>query len=217
MALPASHIRFAAALSEHLPVADMPAYLSGTLYPDSRWLTGIDRKQTHDRRFLDPDFPADDFSLGWHIHCVADCIQADIHAAFLPELANLSPDERWIRVSAAKAVQDRSDAGQGQLGRLLPLLTVNRTPNGESAQGVGAYLDLVRRVYRREVEPDGADYVELWTGVGLARQKIGRIEEQMNRILGEEDLVHRLQDAFDRMVHRYISSDAMMPVHRSQR
>ena len=62
MALPATHIRFAAALCERLGVADLPAFFSGTLYPDSRWLTGVDRQRTHGRRHLDPEFPADDFT-----------------------------------------------------------------------------------------------------------------------------------------------------------
>ena len=216
MALPASHIRFAAALSERLSVRDLPAYLSGTLYPDSRWLTGVDRKQTHDRRFLDPRFPADDFSLGWHVHCAADRIQADIHASLLPDLANLGPDDRWVRVSAAKAVQDRSDAAGGELDGLLPCLNDTRTPNGESADGVAAYLDLVRRIYSRGPAPQWSDYAELWTGVGLGRQKIARIQDQMNRILADGALVNRLQGSFDRMVHRYVSSDVLMSVNRSQ-
>jgi len=212
MALPATHIRFAAVLSERLAVTDVPAYLSGTLYPDSRWLTGVDREQTHDRRFLDPRFPADDFSLGWHIHCAADCIQADMHASLLPDLAELAPDDRWIRVSAAKAIQDRSDAAGGKLDGVLPCLNDTRTPNGESAQGVAAYLDLVRRVYSRGAAPEWSDYAELWTGVGLGRQKIERIEDQMNRIHADEGLVNRLQESFDRMVHRYVRSDVMMSV-----
>ena len=217
MALPATHIRFAAALSERLSVANMPAYLSGTLYPDSRWLTGVDRKQTHDRRFLDPGFPENDFDLGWHIHCAADRIQADIHASLFPDLAELAPDDRWIRVSAAKAVQDRSDADGGKLDGWLPFLNDTRTPNGESAEGVAAYLGLVRRVYSRGTAQEWSGYAELWAGVGLGRRKIGRIEEQMERILADEALVNQLQGSFSRMVHRYVSSGVMMPINRSQR
>jgi hypothetical protein len=105
MALPATHLRFAADLTDQLVVSDWSAHLSGTLYPDSRWVTGVDRHQTHDARFLDPAFATDDFSLGWHIHCVCDQIQGDIHAEILGDLESLTPDARWVRMSAAKIIQ----------------------------------------------------------------------------------------------------------------
>lgn len=203
MALPATHIRFAVALAEHLSVAAMPAYLSGTLYPDSRWMTGLEREHTHGRRFLERDFASDDFSLGWHIHCSCDRIQGDIHGDLLGDLSQLSPDERWIRVSAAKAVQDANDAAMGKIQRHLSQLTDNRTPNGESVEGVSAYLELVGRVYRRNVQPAWSDYAALWAGVGLDRQRISRIEKQVGRIMGDETLVNTLYDAFQEMVHRW--------------
>ena len=202
MALPATHIRFAVVLAEHLSVAAMPAYLSGTLYPDSRWMTGLARETTHDRRFLAPDFASDDFSLGWHIHCVCDRIQGDIHDDFLGDLSLLSPEERWIRMTAAKAVQDANDAVMGSIQRHLSQLTDNRTPNGESVEGVSAYLELVGRVYRRNVQPAWSDYAALWAGVGLDRQRISRIEEQVERIMGDEILVSGLYGAFEQMVRR---------------
>ncbi|BBO75266.1 hypothetical protein DSCW_26830 [Desulfosarcina widdelii] len=203
MALPATHIRFAAVLSAHLSVTDRSAYLSGTLYPDSRWMTGLERGHTHDRRFLEPDFASDDFSLGWHIHCVCDHIQSDIHNDLLGNLSQLPPDERWIRVSAARAVQDANDAARGEMFSHLLLLTDNRTPNGESAEGVSAYLELVGRVYSRTVPPVWSDYEALWAGVGLDRQRISQIEEQVKRIMGDESLVNNLYDAFQQMVHRW--------------
>ena len=203
MALPATHIRFAVTLADQLSVADMPAYLSGTLYPDSRWMTGIEREHTHDRRFLEPDFVSDDFSLGWQIHCVCDQIQGDVHGDLLVGLSQLTPDERWIRVSAAKAVQDVNDAARGEIQRHLSLLTDNRTPNGESGEGVSAYLELIRGVYSRNVPPVWSDYAALWAGVGLDRQLISRIEEQVERIMGDEILVNDLFGVFQQMVLRW--------------
>jgi hypothetical protein len=203
MAMPATHIRFAAALSEHLSVTDMAAYLSGTLYPDSRWMTGLDREHTHDRQFLEPDFATDDFRLGWHIHCVCDHIQGDIHNDLLGNLSQLPPDERWIRLSAAKAVQDANDAARGEMSNHLSLLTDNRTPNGESVEGVNAYLEMVGRVYSRNVPPVWSDYAALWAGVGLDRQRISRIDKQVGRIMGDEALVNNLYDAYQQMVYRW--------------
>lgn len=217
MALPATHIRFAVTLVEHLPAKDMSAYLSGTLYPDSRWMTGLDREHTHDRRFLEPHFATDDFSLGWHIHCVCDRIQGDIHGDLLNDLSQFSPNERWIRMSAAKAVQDIHDAASGDIYRHLSLLADNRTPNGESAEGVNAYLELVRRVYSRNAPPVWSDYEALWAGVGLERQRISRIEKQVDRIMGDETLVRDLYGAFNQMVGRWKLETASVKDEREGR
>ena len=203
MALPATHIRFAVTLAEQLSVTDMPAYISGTLYPDSRWMTGLERGQTHHRLFLDFSFASDNFRLGWHIHCVCDRIQGDIHGDLLGDFSQLPPDERWIRVSAAKAVQDANDAVVGEIQRHLSLLTDSRTPNGEPGEGVSAYLELVKRVYRRNVPPVWSDYAALWSGVGLGRQRISRIEKQVGRIMGDEALVNNLYGTFQQMVRRW--------------
>lgn len=204
MALPATHIRFAAAIADRLNVADGRAYLSGTLYPDSRWLTGVDRKRTHDRRFLDPDFPSDDFTLGWQVHCLCDRIQGDIHAGLLDGLSELTSDDRWVLISAAKVVQDMNDAAQGDLDTHLPLLTHSRSPNDESGEDVAAYLDLVRRSYSRCATPRWRDYAGLWTGVGLDRRRISQIEHQVDRILADDGLVTQLYGAYERMVDRWV-------------
>jgi hypothetical protein len=109
MALPATHIRFAAAIADRFGMSDSNAYYSGTLYPDSRWVSGVARNKTHDQRFLSPDFPSDDFTRGWHVHCVCDRIQAEIHDEILGDLSMMTVNARWVRLSAAKVVQDIAD------------------------------------------------------------------------------------------------------------
>ncbi len=206
MALPATHIRFAVTLSGRLGVTDMAAYLSGTVYPDSRWVTGIARECTHDRRCLDPGFASDDFMLGWHVHCRCDRIQGDIHQTILPDLSGVTADERWIRSAAAKAVQDMSDAVEGDVAACLALLRDARTPNGESADGVAAYLDIVRRAYGRRVKPDWSDYTGLWRGVGLDRHRISRIKQYAQHILADASLAAEVHATFGTMVNRWESA-----------
>ncbi|WP_319407844.1 hypothetical protein [uncultured Desulfosarcina sp.] len=43
------------------------------------YFTGIDRKQIHVHRFLYPEFPSDEFTLGWHVHCLYDQSKGDIN------------------------------------------------------------------------------------------------------------------------------------------
>jgi hypothetical protein len=203
MALPATHIRFAATIVDRLAVSDMAVYLSGTLYPDSRWVTGFDRRLTHDRSCLDPEFPSDDYTLGWHIHCACDRIQATLYAGLLEGPSKMDPEAWWYRISAAKVVQDINDASQMDIGDHIAKLRHSRTPNGESGEAVAAYLAYVRDTYSRTIPPGWADYVRLWTRVGWDRRRIYRIERQVDQILMDKALVFSLYGIFDRMVNQW--------------
>ncbi|BBO68523.1 hypothetical protein DSCA_24530 [Desulfosarcina alkanivorans] len=199
MALPATHIRFALSVANGLPAEQMGAYLSGTLYPDSRWLTGVHRRKTHARRFLDPAFPSDAFTLGWHVHCVCDRIQRTLFDRLLGGPAQLDADARWIRASAAKVIQDMQDAAAAELDERLPLLVHAQTPNSESKDRVTAYLDLVRRAYRGQTRPAWPVYARLWGDVGLDRLKITAIEKQVLQFLADRPMATRIKTAFGRM------------------
>ena len=200
MALPATHLRFAGALAHRYPITDPGAYFSGTLYPDSRWVTGLEREQTHGDRSLESDFVRDDFTLGWQVHLVCDRVQQRLHPPLMGDLSVLDPQARWILLTAAKVVQDMRDAAIGDLAGTLPLITRAAAPNGEDPAGVAAYLGHVRDAYRRHTTPDGEDYVRLWTAVGLDRKQIDRIAEQTGRILEDPTWTDRIQGVFDRMI-----------------
>lgn len=211
MAMPATHIRFAAVIAERLAVTDIGAYLFGTLYPDSRWVTGIDRQKTHSRRCFDPGFARDDFTAGWHIHCLCDRFQGEIHGGILDGLSEMAPDARWIRMSAAKIVQDMNDALWADLVPRLGRMNYRCAPNGESTEAVAAYLGFVRRAYRRPGKLNWSNYARLWTDVGLDRQRISRIAGQVQGLLADDTLVPRLHGAFERMVARWDSRVGVRP------
>lgn len=200
MALPATHIRFAASIAAEHVIGDMGDYLSGTLYPDSRWLTGVDRKQTHARRFLDPAFPTDAFTLGWHVHCVCDRIQSKLHEQLLDGLPDLTAEERWILFSAAKVVQDMYDAELIDLNSRMPMLTRAAAPNNESKDLVFEYLRRVCRVYLGGKASTWDRYARLWQAVNLEQSRIDAIEKQVGDILGDGLLAQRIRDTFDQMV-----------------
>jgi len=106
MALPATHIRFALDLVHRFPIDNTAQYISGTLYPDSRWLTGVDRLKSHTDRYLEADFPDSEYTYGIHIHCVCDMVQAQVFEESLPGLQGLEDQARWLYLSAAKMIQD---------------------------------------------------------------------------------------------------------------
>ena len=51
MALEATHMRFALDLKNKYQVRNIKKYIVGTIYPDSRYLSGIDRTLTHSENF----------------------------------------------------------------------------------------------------------------------------------------------------------------------
>lgn len=204
MALPATHLRFAAALADRLAVSDWPAYLSGTIYPDSRWVTGIGRHQTHAERHLDPAWVTDDFTRGWHIHCICDRIQGDIHTELLGDLSSLPEETRWVRRSAAKVIQDMQDAANSPLRTFLPLLGALQTPNQESGEDVDAYLGYIKTAYRRPGAPDWQDYARLWREVGLDRTTVDQLEKALRRMRQDGELTERLETALDQMMTRFL-------------
>jgi len=211
MALPATHIRFAVTIADRLAVGDMAAYLSGTIYPDSRWLTGVDREQTHAHRFNNPAFPSDAFTLGWHVHCACDLIQADLHERILAGLADLDAEARWIRCAAAKVVQDMRDSQRIDLDSRMRLLRHANAPNGESRDRVFEYLQRVRRTYLGEHTATWALYSHLWQAINLSPSRIAAIEKQVRDMQKIGFLKQRIHDCFDGMVKRW-QADWAVPV-----
>lgn len=87
MALEATHIRFAFDLKAIYGVQDIERYISGAIYPDSRYITGVDRLITHPEHYRDWDLKnINDFQKGWFAHLLADDIQREIIKEFLPQV-----------------------------------------------------------------------------------------------------------------------------------
>lgn len=107
MAFPGSHIKFAAKKEAELGIEDKERYYSGTIYPDSRYATGIERSKTHSLDLLPVDKFTDDFKLGWSVHQLCDHEQAEIIFDLFPKL---NTDEKtsqwWIEFTAVKLAQD---------------------------------------------------------------------------------------------------------------
>lgn len=168
MALPASHCRFALNVANQLPIADTDAYLSGTIYPDSRWHTGLSREKTHGENCLKPSFATSDFRLGWFVHCWCDRIQKVLLLEKFPQIERTDATQQWVALSVAKMAQDQIDLRHVDMDRCSAGLTVAERPNGEAAKRIQLYYQGVRDIYS-QVSAEGVDYARLWRMVGLDR------------------------------------------------
>lgn len=203
MALPATHLRFAVDLADRFPIQSERRYLSGTLYPDSQWLTGVDRRSSHSQACSHPDFIMDDFTLGWHVHCRCDLIQTALFFDHFPDIEHLDEDKRWLQLTVFKMLQDREDMMAFDLDSALAQLTHVQSPNGESPQQVKAYLDLVRDTYRGKKRLDMDDYHKLWISVGLAPQIAAMVMAETRRKADDKGLITQLQTIYLQITARF--------------
>lgn len=199
MALPATHIRFALDLAPIYPVKHLNRYIAGSLYPDSRWLTGVERLKSHGRRYFEPDFPNSDYTYGIHVHCVCDAIQSQLFEAHLPGLRDLEGQDRWVYLSAAKMLQDRFDTQAFDCQDCLRFLNYAENPNQEDPARVLAFNRIVQGVYGQKAILEADDYYRLWVQVGLLPKTAAATTREMERLAGEESTVQFIRGAYERM------------------
>jgi len=199
MALAATHMRLALDMADKYPVKSLSKFISGTIYPDSRWITGIDRSLTHGGRFLQKNFPKSDFTYGWHIHCLCDHIQAQLYADLFPDIPALDRQQRWILLSAAKVIQDRHDMLQFDLQGSIDLLNYAENPAGEDIQMVKKFNMLIRETYKGRDKEFPPDYFRLWTGVGLESIVVAKLVDEVEKLLSDTRQVLEIKSTYARM------------------
>lgn len=201
MASSGTHIRFALDLQERLGVTDETAYLSGALYPDSRYLTKVSRAQTH----RDPDVPTDpfapdlsDFQKGWATHVLYD----DRAGNMLRDLFDIGDkkiefeSEAYFHVTAAKMIEDlRSVKVLGTDLEKLQKITVVDRPYQEPEDKIEAWYKLQRKVY---VSPPASfdDYALVWeVAPWLPREQV---QQEFDRQLQDQELIDTIHAMYDK-------------------
>ncbi len=203
MALIPTHIRFAIDVAKHYQIDNFQRYISGTVYPDTRWITGIDRNLTHHPAFLKPDFPKSDFTLGWHIHCVCDELQKKAHQSLFNNLRDLDRKERWILLSAAKVIQDMNDLQQIDLHKLPVYSDYAETPNGEDIRQVKKFHQIIKATYVSGDVPSPGEYGEMWQDVGLDAITAENLVDKLEWMLLDTNLELKIQNSYEKKIHLF--------------
>ncbi|PIR76008.1 MAG: hypothetical protein COU32_04345 [Candidatus Magasanikbacteria bacterium CG10_big_fil_rev_8_21_14_0_10_42_10] len=169
MSLSATHIRFALEFQELLSIQDRKKYLSGTVYPDSRYITDIHRSKTHYKELLDEFGSNDDFLKGMAVHHLNDRLSEDVRN----ELFDLPPikmygDPQWIISTGLKILQDISDFQKFKLSIYLQDLDYVETRNDEDISKVKQYNELIKSIYLDKLHITIEDGLEFWKGLGLS-------------------------------------------------
>ncbi|MDH4329951.1 MAG: hypothetical protein OEV93_00135 [Candidatus Moranbacteria bacterium] len=201
MALQASHIRFALELKERMGVNDLKEYVSGSVYPDSRYVTGIDRRLAHPV-FEEFEYGDSDFRKGWYTHLALDLAQGNI----MEEILGMSFSEIaagnsvWIAFSAAKMIQDMFDFEKVDFEAIKEGVLVTQIPNSEDTQKLKEHYELTVGMYASKKKLGIEDYEGLWLDMGIGEELWKKMREEFAKLQKDDEVRKKIEGTHDRIL-----------------
>lgn len=199
MAYELTHIRFAHTLHGVLGITNDAEYYAGSVYPDSRYMTGIHRDQTHRDGFPDLfDVSRDDFEKGWATHTFYDTVSLRHWERLGKERGAITfENAKWIELTAMKLVQDL-DALEAMSDHmdLIRSVNTNRCPRNENPDKLAAYYAMLRELYGGT--PNFDDFEQMWVRLGgTSEGTVRAISQQAKAMLENRDFAIQVKEVFD--------------------
>lgn len=200
MALQATHLLIARDLLPRLRVANSLEYYSGTLYPDSRYATGLSRIKTHGASCPNvPEIEKADFQKGWAIHLRYDDLGGTPLKTFIPHGLRLTSlcDEAWAAFMAAKIVEDLACAKRldKDLALIQSIPCPKSAPLKENHGLLQSHYAAVRRLYSKGV-PLLKDYEAHFTRLPDAALAVKSLLRHVDHILSSDRLSQRVEAVY---------------------
>lgn len=192
MALAITHIKFAVDLKDYYKVADFSQYISGTSYPDSRYITKVERKVTHNIEDLESiNLKNDDFRKGWHVHLLCDIVQSKAINELLPsefndEINEYGQDHKlWIKKTAVKNIQEINIFNDPKFNaqEYLDLLCYSHNPNGEDIVKIKESNLLIVNIFANKTKISIDEYNRFWKALGLNENLLLKINTKTNELM----------------------------------
>ena len=206
MALEATHIRFALDLKDKYGVQNVERYVAGAIYPDSRYVTEVDRLATHPEDYMEWDMNRiNDFRKGWFAHLLADNIQWDITKEFLPQVFDGSQGqggERWIKHTAIKILQDLDDVRKFDIKQYLPFLLHVENPNGEDIKTVERYNQIFPKMYADPEKVNVDSCYEMWKEFGIDDELAMKVKLQAEEYSRDNTVMDAVVKIYPEMLKR---------------
>jgi hypothetical protein len=206
MPLQASHIKFALDQLTYFKPEDLGKYLSGAVYPDSRYLSGMDRSVTHSQDFwLEGFWRGDDFRKGWASHNISDRAYTRGIRKIFPLWTDFKDD--WVKVenAAVKILGDIFLLKGLKIAEKFASIKAIPSPNNESEEKMKEHLEVMKACYKNGDEAKIADYyevVEKSFGKEMAEKVIAKAEE----LAADEQLISKIEDYFVNGVGREVAN-----------
>lgn len=209
MAIYGSHLRFALDVKDYFKVDNLDQYLSGSIYPDSRYFSKIDRHLTHNKDFKLPDFYQDsDFKKGWSSHIMYDNIQYQLMAEAFGYL--LVPEEHeygsnnWIIRTTLKILQDLDDIQQFDLAGTLASLEYMEAPHNESLEIIKKYNNAIAALYKKRplaIE----EYLKLWHSDHMNSEVVNKLRSKFFELEKDEEVMEKIKTIYPKSLEIFKS------------
>jgi len=204
MPLGATHIKFALDFREKQQVVDLDKYLSGSVYPDSRYITKIERELTHNKDLLLPNFGTSDFKKGWAMHFVCDRAFNKITDRIFSELFSIRDKTEygtdwWINKTVIKVILDVEVLKKFEIQQYLSALDYVENPNNESIDQLKLYNRLMQDLYSKNsvsIEDVGKMLLKLGIEENLVKKVTQKSREEANK----QEFITRINDLFNEML-----------------
>jgi len=208
MPLEATHIRFALDLQNKYQIKDIQQYISGAIYPDSRYITGIDRNLTHDDKFLLPEFAQDDFHKGWQTHRICDLVyniivKTRLFIDLFPVSYNSYNEPEWVTLTALKIIQDMDDMQSFNIQQYLPYLDYPPNPNQEQIEEIKKYNQLMIDLYKDKKITTVNDNINMWLALGIETRLGNVLRAKVADFLKDPKMVMRIKAVYKEMLDCY--------------
>lgn len=201
MAMEGTHVRFARDVIALLGVEDPGAYYSGSVYPDSRYLTAVPRAATHgDEAPDDPFVPGlSDFEKGWATHLFYDRESVIFKRTAFTWITKEDPDQ-WVHYTSMKLVEDqRSVRELGADISILRELACVACPRGEDRATMEAYYADVREAYATSCE-QADDYRAFSLKMGIDEPRANRMIMRAESYLQNDAIVASIHSVYDHVL-----------------
>lgn len=201
MALEGTHIRFAIDLIDKYDIKDIKKYISGTLYPDSRYITKNKRGLTHSEKYLENEFAKDDFYKGWQAHLLCDEFQG-AHIADITNSKNKKIeqfDDVWIENTVVKVLQEISDLKSFDISKYLQYIKLSSAPNDENLEMLNKYYELVRNFYAKSnLQID--DYRVIFSAFGIPKEIENKIIAKCADVQCDKIKMNMINDLYGKVL-----------------
>lgn len=209
MALEATHIRFALDLKDKYRISEIEKYIAGTIYPDSRYVTGIERSLTHPADYSEwRSESLSDFKKGWMIHLLVDKMQWRVTKERLPEVFEGKAgqgSEVWIKHTAIKILQDIDDVNKFDIRPYLSVFEYAENPNGENIDVIRKYNKIFFAMYAEPSKVDIDSCYWMWKEFGIEEALASKIKAQAESYMNDRNVMTQVkeiyQDVLDRIYH----------------
>jgi len=206
MALEATHMRFALDVKHHYTIEDIEKYIQGTIYPDSRYVSGTNRNLTHSDTVLKSEFATNDFNAGWQVHQSCDKIQRKVFQEDIPGFANLltmkNKEDWWVPFTAAKIIADMKDVQSFDIQSTLKYLNSETCPNRENISAIQKYNQTIVNLYKDKIVPSVDDYIIMWYEFGISTDLGNKLRKTTEQLI-DDGLSDAIYSCYIKMIDNF--------------